>query len=701
MVKLVNKQTSFNFGIITEKLKARDDLKQYPAAIADGFNFLASKYGPMQKRVGTLYKWNVEQVGKTVRLVPFVLSMRKTIVLEFLNNMVRFYTFNGQDFGPITDGQGNIYSIVSPYSSDMLQGLSYAQSLNVLYIAAPDGAVRPMELRRYADNNWAFVPYTTQDGPYLDQNFNTGKTVTPNTKQLGSINITASGFTFTQGDVGRHIRMNHPDVDEDLGTTTDRWSWGIIQSIGSNGTTASVYMYQAPADTSATYEWRLGAWRNNDNNTPVNEGTIGWPSHVTIHEQRLVWQGTTNYPWLWMSNSFNYYNYSPADYSGNVKDSNAICYNMATDKVAPVRWLASLGSLLIGTEMYEMRMFSAGAGLAPGDCVVRKESTYGVHDALPVITDDTLIFIQRLQRALRSVSYDYTRDAYIGPELSVLTEALTVEGLRKIEYQREPNATIWALLEDGTLLAITYDKEQDVTAWTRVEIAGKNAKVIDMVSMPSATFKQDMLILWVERKVNGQTVRYAEILSKEYLKNTPIKDVPFLDSSMRYRGSSTRVITGLDHLKGETVRMLDRGGIHQDAVVAQDGSVTFDYPVSDGWVGLPYRAFFDTLEREVYDGQRMSTKMSKVRIHRLTLYLIRTLGLTVKQLDRGIETELITFSPQSNMDTPPEPVTGQVEHDIMTAWTSSDLTYTLRFESEPGLPCTIGGIFAGVEVNAL
>ena len=53
------------------------------------------------------------------------------------------------------------------------------------------------------------------------------------------------------------------------------------------------------------------------------------------------------------------------------------------------------------------------------------------------------------------------------------------------------------------------------------------------------------------------------------------------------------------------------------------------------------------------------------------------------------------------MDKAPEPVSGQEEHDIMTAWTNFDMSYTLIFESEPGLPCTVGGIFTGVEINAL
>lgn len=93
--------------------------------------------------------------------------------------------------------------------------------------------------------------------------------------------------------------------------------------------------------------------------------------------------------------------------------------------------------------------------------------------------------------------------------------------------------------------------------------------------------------------------------------------------------------------------------------------------------------------------------MGKVRIHRLMLYLIRTLGLTVHQKTRGLVTKLITFSPLSNMDTSPEPITGQEEHDIMTAWTNFDMGYSLIFESEEGMPCTIGGIFSGVEINVL
>lgn len=686
MVKVVDKQTAFNTGIITNKLRARDDLRQYTTGVADAFNFYASKYGPIIKRTGTLYKWDTGNVGKSVFLLPFIFSIRQSLVLEFLEGKIRFYTFDGIDFGPIADplDGSRQYEILTPFTAEQLEHISYVQSLDVIYLAIPGGKTRPKELRRYANNDWRLVDYEFQDGPYLDQNYDTTQTVTISTTNTGTATLTVAGFTLTQDDVGRHVRVNH--IEED--TLEDRWGWGVITAV-TDSTHATIDMKAKAWETTATSDFRLGAWGTGQ----------GWPTICTIHEQRLCWAGVTNYPWLWMSNSFNYHNFSPSDYSGVIQDSNAIYYNMSTDKVTSIKWLASLGSLIIGTELYEMRMYAAGAGLSPGDCVVRKETTYGVHDALPVITDDTLIFIQRLQRNLRAVTYDYTRDAYVGPELSVLAESLTVEGMKKIVHQREPNNIVWVLMEDGSLCALTYDKEQEVTAWTRCEIAGKNAKVIDLAVLPSASYMQDMLIILVEREINGVTRRYMEILSKELLDNVPIIDVPYLDSAMRYTGAETTKITGLDHLEGETVRVMDRGVLHDDVQVV-DGTIEMKYPIKDGWIGLPYESNFETLERDFGDRQ-VSIKMSKARIHRLVLYMLRTLGLQLYQQQRGMYTQLITFDPKCNMDTPPEPISGQKEHDVMTAWTSFDMSYTLKFISEPGLPCTIAGVFAGVEINAL
>jgi hypothetical protein len=62
----------------------------------------------------------------------------------------------------------------------------------------------------------------------------------------------------------------------------------------------------------------------------------------------------------------------------------------------------------------------------------------------------------------------------------------------------------------------------------------------------------------------------------------------YLDSYLRYEGAAANVITGLDHLIGETVRVWANGARHADCVVDEDGEIALNYEVTPVVVGLPY-----------------------------------------------------------------------------------------------------------------
>lgn len=693
MVKIVDKQTIFNSGIITSKLISRDDLKQYNQGLAEAYNFMCSKYGPISKRVGTQFIWDLGTPSKSLFTIPFVFSVRQSLVLEFIPNKIRFYTFDGVQFGPIEDpdNEGQIYSIDTPFTEDILENISYVQSLDVIYLAIPGGKMPPKELRRKANNNWELIDFVYDDGPYLDRNFQSSKKVKISATGTGDKTFTLTGWTLASTDVGRHLRMNFKDGDN------DRWCWGIVKTVADDGKSGTITMQEgAAAATTDTTIWRLGAWSE----------TTGYPTKVTIHEQRLVFAGITDKPWIWMSNAFSYHNFSPSDYNGTMTDSNAIYYDASTDKVSNILWIKSVKSLLVGTELSELRMYSAGTALSPTDCVVNKESSYGSFEAEPVVTDDVIIFIQRLQRTLRSISYDYYRDAYLGPELTLFAESLTQQGIKKVIYQKEPYSILWVLREDGTCIACTFDSAQDVVGWTEVALAD-GAQIADLLSVPSSAYKQDVVIFFVDREINGTKKRYVELLSREFLDNVTQKDAVFLDCAQRWiaptdeegKQTSKTELSGLSYLEGKTVSVTSEGAYLEDVVV-KDGKINLSEPVKDVWVGLPYDAYFTTLERDFQDRQ-LSSKNAKLRIYRLVLYIIRTLGMTVKQVIGGIETELITFSPQSNTDTPPDAITSQEEIDLMTNWTDRDMKYKLKFESHKAMPCTVAGITAGLELNAL
>jgi hypothetical protein len=141
---------------------------------------------------------------------------------------------------------------------------------------------------------------------------------------------------------------------------------------------------------------------------------------------------------------------------------------------------------------------------------------------------------------------------------------------------------------------------------------------------------------------------------------------------------------------------MDEGSFLGDYVVT-DGSINLDADCTDVIVGLPYDAYFETLERDFQDRQ-ISTKMAKLRVYKLRLYIDRTMGITLHRLETGSVTKLVTFNPANNMDDTSELLTGKVTIEVQSAW---DCDYRLRINSEAGFPCTVAGILLGVEINAL
>lgn len=914
MVKLVDKQNVFNHGILSSKLYSRDDLKQYNGGVADALNFICSRYGPLEKRVGTKFIWDLENPGETVFFLPFIFSVEQSILLEFRPGRILFYTFGGESgegFGPIADpvDPSLPYEIATSFSAEQIKGISYVQSMDVIYLAFSDGKTPPHKLSRFAYDHWELAEFETEDGPYLDQNFSMTKKMQILDKNTDTSTIVLSGFTLGAADIGRWIRVCTPRYNENTYVYEDKWSYGKIAGLGdevwsinrrkvytanldpaineaaytstaktskfgnitakgaisetntitvnsrvfiyqgqvstnvyawqeslvsayvneaeeqtlvvytqakrpntnaalysnaarsarynTNGAIASGgcitikaddryvfrsnnnkwfyyvgpetsgnvtsykwqecnYIYSdsgyttaigqilyessidsyvvqldssfyTPSTTSlntrstlqrsgdsitvnwkyrnkveednqdwmlaATSEWRLGVWHPETGNSDY---PVAYPTEVAIHQQRLVWAGKTDKPWLWMSNSFAYSNYAPSDYEGTIADTNSIYLDISTDKVSDIFWVKSLKHLLLGTELGEVRVYSSGTALTPADVVSGRESSYGSFDAEPIVNDDNIVFIQRLQRTVRSLAYDDSKLAYVGPELTILAENLTTGGLKKIAFQKEPNNTYWCLKEDGTLLTLTYDASQDVIGWSKHELAG-DARVIDMAVLPSKAYQQDMLLLAVEREINGEPVRYMELLSKNFIPGMQHKDALFLDCAIRRQSDEPfDTVDYLDFIEGQEVVVMDEGS-YLGTYEVEDGQIQLKVPCTDVWVGLPYDAYFETLERDFQDKQ-ISTKMSKLRVYKLRMYLDRTLGLSLYRLDRGSTVRLTTFSPLDKMDESTDPITGKVTIEVPSAW---DCDYRLKVISDAGMPCTVSGITIGLELNEI
>ena len=98
-------QRSFAGGEMSPEMFGRIDDVKYQTGAAKLRNFIASPTGPAENRPGLQYVNEVKTSGKKTRLIPFTYSTTQTVVLEFGEQYIRFYTQGA----PILAGTGTPY----------------------------------------------------------------------------------------------------------------------------------------------------------------------------------------------------------------------------------------------------------------------------------------------------------------------------------------------------------------------------------------------------------------------------------------------------------------------------------------------------------------------------------------------------------------------------------------------------------------
>ena len=183
MARLVNYQTSFADGQVSPKLKGFVDTATYKSSVADLKNFVVIPQGAVSRRPGTRYVTSTKSNFQS-RLVPFNFGQDQAYILEFGNLFVRFYQSNAQ----VLSG-GSAFEIDSPYSTSALDGMSFAQSADVLYIAHP--SYQPRMLIRSGALDWEFETFWSKDGPYdlINSNESAKLQVTTTVPTSGKIEV--------------------------------------------------------------------------------------------------------------------------------------------------------------------------------------------------------------------------------------------------------------------------------------------------------------------------------------------------------------------------------------------------------------------------------------------------------------------------------------------------------------------------------
>lgn len=516
----------------------------------------------------------------------------------------------------------SVIEVTTPYSESDIWALKFTQSADTLYIVHPSHA--PAKLTRTSHTSWTLSTLTFEDGPYLTTN--TGTTTLSASATTGSITVTASAVTDINGglgfqatDVGRHVRIK---------TSAAAWGWGRITAV-TDTTHCTVLVIQAIGATTATATWRLGAWSD----------TTGYPAAVTFYEDRLVFAGQTALPQTIFGSVLGaYQNFTPTAYdtAATVADSNGYSFTLNSNDVQIIRWMCDdEKGLLVGTHSAEwvVRASTTGQALSPTNVTARKTTKYGSNNVRAVQAGKATLFVQKSGRKIREFAYDYSIDGFRAPSMTILSEHLTLGGIVDMDFQQEPFAILWCVRADGVLLGFTYDREQNEFGWCWAELggtstyAGAAAAVESVACIPEPGGGYDELWLVVRRYVNGQTVRYIEYMSKYWEDGDAQEDAKYLDCGATYDGAPTSsIVSGLDHVKNETLSVMVDGAEHPDVTVSNTGTVTLDREGSVIQIGYGYNSDARLLRFDA--GSANGTAQGKMqRIHHVSFRVFQSLNL--------------------------------------------------------------------------
>ena len=581
-------------------MEGRVTLETYREGLADMTNLLVMPQGGVTRRPGTEYLGEIKNSAQSARLIPFQFKTTDTYILEFGDQVMRVFRSGLQ----VIDATDKTITGVTQADPGVITSNSHGFSDgDEIYIDSVAGMTE-LNGRNYRVANATTDTFTL-------------------TNLFGDAIDTTDFTAYTSGGTATEIyNIATPYAVADLPALR------FVQSADTMFIVHPSYAIRT-LTRSADNNWTFATPTITGTPDPaLNTGTDDYPSVVTFFEQRLVYGATNNNPQtLWFSKNGDYNNFT----AGTGADD-ALIYTIASNQVNAIRYLSATRVLTIGTTGGEYVLTATSDGpITPTTTLIRKYSNYGSAAIEPVQVADVTLFVQRGGRKVREFRYvgDINVAAYQAPDITIVAEHITAGGLSAFAYQQEPDGVIWAVRADGSLIGVTYRREEEVVAWHKHVIGGEfdggQAIVESIATLPSDT-GEDELYMIVKRTINGVTKRYVELM-RPFDFGGVTTGAFFVDSGLRYDGSAIGSLKGLYHLEGETVTVLANGASHPDRVVA-DGGVSLAYSSTTAAIGYGYTSSMQTMRIE--SGSADGTSQGKPkRIHAITLRLHETVGIEV------------------------------------------------------------------------
>lgn len=431
---------------------------------------------------------------------------------------------------------------------------------------------------------------------------------------LGAVYNYGVGAAFRAQDVGSYIDINGGLVE-------------ISQVVSASKAYGKIIKVLAASITAPGNSWSM--------KTEVWNVIDGYPRAVSLYQQRLYAAGSPNFPeTIWASGIGLYFDFTPG-----TDDDDGFSYAASSDQVNQIEHVSSSRVLTVLTQGEEFTVDGGSSNsVTPTNINVRSQSIYGCAQVRPVRVANELIYAQRAGKKIRSMAYDFNTDSFRSQNLTRLAAHVTSSGIVDMAFQAEPNPVVWMVRNDGVLVSMTYDRDDNVCGFARHTTNGLYKSV---AAIPGDD--GDVLFALVQRNVNGNTVQYVEQFDQDVMTDAAIvgsTDTP------------TATWFGFSLLEGELVDV-KADGIFMGEMTVTGGTITLPRTASSIEVGLHYESQITTLSPNVSGGGTSTSQGNQVRTGDVEIRLLESINIVVD----GQRVSFQEFG-TAVLDKAPQPFTG-------------------------------------------
>lgn len=570
----------------------------------------------------TLDEFHVWVEGSTVsiaRIIPFEFSTTQSYMLVLTDRNIAVYR----------DSVFQQDVRVENITESNIAGIKFTQSADTAIFVQED--IPPFKIiRQSSDVKWLVSDVVFDHIPLYDfdpviTTSPGGGTLTPSATS-GVITLTVSaGTPFSSSSINQYLQGagGRARILEFISATEVR-------------AVTEIPFYSTTAIANGDWDYLTGF-------EDVWSSSRGYPKTLTFHRGRLWFGGSKSRPnTVWGSKVDVFFDFD----LGSLDASDAIDATLDTDQINEiVNIKSSNANLIIFTTGNEFSIpLASDVGITPTNFSVVPISQFGSEAGFNVgVISGHNIFVQRGGRSIIRYTYDTIQQISNTENVSLLASHMINNPvdftIRKSTSTEESNLILF-VNSAGELIEGTVLFEQNVIGFTR-RISASASSSIKNVGIDIST-----IYTVVERTINSETNKYLEKMN----------DSALLDSSkIITSGLPTSTFTGLDHLEGETVKVVADGAVLSDEVVS-GGSVTIDRDATTSVeIGLDMEPVVKTLPIEVVQlGSRIGVKK---RISEVVLRVKDTGDFTVND-------EIVSFrefglsGAGSPLDTAPPIFTG-------------------------------------------